>query len=49
MPDPARVDHSLARMQLDSVLPAIHLLDEGLVAGERDDHLVARRMAFPAG
>jgi hypothetical protein len=30
------------------VLLAINLLDEGLVTGERNDHLIAGRMAFPA-
>ena len=38
MPDSARVDHSLARMQLDLVLLAVNLLDEGLVTGQRHDH-----------
>jgi hypothetical protein len=48
MPDSARVDHSLARMQLDPVLLAVNLLDEGLVTGQRNDHFVAGGMAFPA-
>ncbi len=47
MPDPTRIDHSLARMQLDSVLLAINLLDEGLMTGERNDHLVACRKLRP--
>lgn len=49
MPDPAWVDHSLTGMQLDPMLLAVNLLDEGLVTGERNDHLVTGRMAFPAG
>jgi hypothetical protein len=35
-------------MQLGSVFLAINLLDESLMTGERNDQLVARRMAFPA-
>ena len=48
VPDPARVDHGLAGMQLDPALLAVYLLNEGLVTGQRNDDFVAGRMAFPA-
>jgi hypothetical protein len=44
IPDSARVDHSLACTELDPVLLAVSLLNEGLVTGQGNDQLVAGRI-----
>jgi hypothetical protein len=43
-----RATHGLASMQLNPVMLAIDLLNQGWVARQHHDDLVAGRMAFPA-